>query len=137
MDNVGCYGTEARLTDCAYDMDTISDDYTYDDDYSSEDTHYGDVWIDCSSSTSEPDGCKGNTDCSKTPGDENDSSFNNAKSKNKSSNEANSDEGNDVALILAVVALVGFVLVSTVIISYIIYIIWKKQSGARQSMRWV
>ncbi|CAI8015578.1 Neurotrypsin [Geodia barretti] len=138
MDNVGCYGTEARLIDCAYDMETIID-YTddYSEDYASEDTHYGDVWIDCSSSTSTtsgPDGCKGNTDCSKTPGDENDSGGNNAKSKDKSSSEADSDEGNDVALILAVVAFVGFVLVSTVIISFIVYFIWKK-GGARQSMR--
>ena len=38
MDNVGCYGAEARLTDCAYYRDT------------SEDSHSGDVWIDCSSS---------------------------------------------------------------------------------------
>ena len=140
MDNVGCYGTEARLIDCAYDMETIID-YTddYSEDYASEDTHYGDVWIDCSSSTSTtsgPDGCKGNTDCIKTPGDEIDSGGNNAKSKDKSSSEADSDEGNDVALILAVVAFVGFVLVSTVIISFIVYFIWKK-GGARQSMRWV
>ena len=38
MDNIGCHGTEARLTDCAYHRDT------------SEDSHSGDVWIDCSSS---------------------------------------------------------------------------------------
>jgi hypothetical protein len=38
MDNVGCHGTEAKLTDCAYHRDT------------SEDRHSGDVWIDCSSS---------------------------------------------------------------------------------------
>ncbi|CAI8015582.1 Neurotrypsin [Geodia barretti] len=39
MDNIGCHGTEARLTDCAYHRDT------------SEDSHSGDVWIDCSSSS--------------------------------------------------------------------------------------
>ena len=38
MDNIGCHGTETRLTDCAYHRDT------------SEDSHSGDVWIDCSSS---------------------------------------------------------------------------------------
>ena len=64
--------------------------------------------------TSEPDGCKGNTDCSKPPGDENYSGINKAKLKDKSTNEADSGEGNDVALILAVVALVSFVLVSAV-----------------------
>ena len=39
MDNVGCHGTETRLTDCAYHRDT------------SEDSHSGDIWIDCSSSS--------------------------------------------------------------------------------------
>ena len=41
MDNVGCYGTETRLTDCAYHRDT------------SEDRHSGDVWIDCRGSSGE------------------------------------------------------------------------------------
>ena len=35
MDNVGCYGPEAKLTHCAYHTDT------------SEDSHSRDVWIDC------------------------------------------------------------------------------------------
>ena len=35
MDNVGCHGTEAKLTDCAYHRDT------------SEDRHSGDIWIEC------------------------------------------------------------------------------------------
>ena len=38
MDDVGCYGTEDRLIDCAYHTDT------------SEDSHSGDVWMDCSNS---------------------------------------------------------------------------------------
>ena len=37
MDNVGCYGTEEKLIDCAYHTNT------------SGDKHSGDVWIDCSS----------------------------------------------------------------------------------------
>ena len=36
MDNVGCYGTEAKLTDCAYHRET------------SDDHNSGVVWIDCS-----------------------------------------------------------------------------------------
>ena len=40
MDNVGCHGTEAKLTDCAYHTDT------------SEDSHSRDVWIDCMSESS-------------------------------------------------------------------------------------
>ena len=36
MKNIGCYGTEDKLTDCAYIRG------------SNEDTHSDDIWIDCS-----------------------------------------------------------------------------------------
>ena len=35
MDNVGCHGTEAKLTDCAYHRDTREDHLS------------GDIWIEC------------------------------------------------------------------------------------------
>ena len=37
MDNVGCYGTEEKLIDCAYHTNTRRD------------RHSGEVWIDCGS----------------------------------------------------------------------------------------
>ena len=39
MDNIGCQGTENKLTECGYHTDT------------SEDSHSGDIWIDCSDSS--------------------------------------------------------------------------------------
>ena len=35
MDNVACYGSEAKLIDCSYYMNTNEDD------------HINDIWIDC------------------------------------------------------------------------------------------
>ena len=123
MDNVGCYGTENRLIDCAYNTDTR------------EDTHTGDVWIDCSGykSTSEPDGGKGISDGT---GNGSDGSESNAESKENSRDEEDSDSGNSVALVLAVLALIGVLLIFIVLICYIIYMMWKKRSGD-QKMRWV
>ena len=43
MDNVACRGTEENLTDCSYNTDT------------SEGTHSQDIWIDCSSVSSDSD----------------------------------------------------------------------------------
>ena len=126
MDNVGCYGTEAKLTDCAYDTDT------------SEDTHYGDVWIDCSMSSSvnsKPNGNKNSFDMDSNNGNNsqttdtgnnggNNGGMNNAESTDK---DGDSDSGNDAALILAILAFVGFILVSAAFVSSIFYIIWNKQ----------
>ena len=80
MDNVGCHGTEARLTDCAYHRDT------------SEDRHSGDIWIDCSSSSTE------------------------------SNNNTETDSGDNVTgFIVAPVALVSLVLLSNIaFVSYIL-----------------
>ena len=35
MDNVACYGSEEKLTDCSYHTDT------------NEDNHINDIWIEC------------------------------------------------------------------------------------------
>ena len=123
MDNVGCYGTENRLIDCAYNTDTR------------EDTHTGDVWIDCSGykSTSKPDGGKGIGDGT---GNGSDGSESNAESKENSRDEEDSDSGNSVALILSILALIGVLLIF-IVLCYIIYMMWKKRSGVNQKMRWV
>ena len=39
MDNIGCQGNETKLIECGYHTDT------------SEDSHSGDIWIDCSDSS--------------------------------------------------------------------------------------
>ena len=133
MDTVGCYGTESKLIDCTYHMDT------------SEDTHSGDIWIDCSSSTTrEPDR---NNDNDKSDGNNGHSSNDsNEESSEVTSNDNGSDNdvsvknseskqtsNNDIAkvsVILAAVSLMGFVLLSIVIG----YILCKKQSGIHQTM---
>ena len=48
MDNVACYGSEDRLTDCTYHTDT------------SEDTHDNDIWIICGTQRTDSSGLPNN-----------------------------------------------------------------------------
>lgn len=120
MDSVGCYGSEAKLIECSYHMDT------------SEDSHSGDVWIDCSTrSSSEPDGSSDNDDQS------NDHTVTNGTSKGSSSNSVSSENDERAlglartAVILGAMSLTGFLLVS---VAFVSYIFCKKQSKIRKRM---
>ena len=91
MDNVGCFGTEAKLIDCAYHTDT------------SEDRHSDDIWMDCMSTggtTSNPNGSNGANSSDKTGAETSD---------------------HDIELIVALVALVGVILLAIAVVSYIIW----------------
>ena len=104
MDDVGCYGTEDRLIDCAYHTDT------------SEDSHSGDVWIKCDTASSDPDGTN---------------SANNIDTGEKTATaEAGTDS--DTEVIVAVVALVGFILLAIAFVGYIIY---TRKSGMRERIK--
>ena len=75
MDNIGCQGTENKLIECGYHTDT------------SEDSHSGDIWIDCSDS----------------------STATNDESKSSSNDDAALEARTNAALALAVVTLIGFI----------------------------
>ena len=111
MDDVGCYGAEDRLIDCAYHTDT------------SEDSHSGDVWIECDSASSDPDGTNraNNTDT----GEKTDTS-----EKTATTAEAGTDS--DTGLIVAVVALVVLIILTIAFVGYIIY---TRRSGKRERMK--
>jgi hypothetical protein len=92
MDNVGCHGTEAKLTDCAYHRDT------------SEDRHSGDIWIEC--------------DPASDPGPEIESDD----SKSGRGNNDTLEKGSQDGLAVALVALIISLLVTLALVGYIIFI---------------
>ena len=75
MDNIGCQGTENKLIECGYHTDT------------SEDSHSGDIWIDCSDSSS-----------------------------NDELKDAALDKRTSAALAVAVVTLIGFILLAIALV---------------------
>ena len=97
MDNIGCQGTENKLIECGYHTDT------------SEDSHSGDIWIDCSDS----------------------STATNDESKSSSSEVAALKARTNAALTLAVVIPICFILLAIVLIICI------KKGLIRQKMKWV
>ena len=108
MDNIGCHGTEARLTDCAYHRDT------------SEDRHSGDIWIECDTiSKPEPE--------DKT---ETDPKSNGIQTEQR----VVSEKGSDVGLIVALVALIISIVVTIVLVGCLLY---KKQEHIREKIRFV
>ena len=96
MDNIGCQGTENKLIECGYHTDT------------SEDSHSGDIWIDCSDSSSI------------TTNDE---------SKSSSNDVAALEARTNAALTLTVVIPICFILLG------IVFIICIKKSLIRQKMK--
>jgi hypothetical protein len=93
MDNVGCHGTETRLTDCAYHRDT------------SEDSHSGDIWIECDPASDPGPGPEIESDDSKSGGGNNDTL----------------EKGSQDGLAVALVALVISLLVTFALVGYIIF----------------
>ena len=91
MDNVGCHGTEAKLTGCAYHRDT------------SEDRPSGDIWIEC--------------DPASNPGPEIQSYDPKSGRGNKDTLEKGSQDG----LTMALVALIISLLVTFALVGYIIF----------------
>ena len=117
MDNVGCYGTEDRLIDCAYHTDT------------SEDSHSGDVWIECDTASSDPDGT--NRTNNTYTGEKTDNGEK-ADTGEKTATTAEAGTNSDTGVIVAVVALVGLIILAIAFVGYIIY---TRQSGIRERMK--
>ena len=92
MDNVGCHGTEAKLTDCAYHRDTREDHLS------------GDIWIECDPA-SDP-----------VPEIESDDS------KICRGNNDTLEKGSQDGLAVALVALIISLLVTFALVGYIIFI---------------
>ena len=97
MDNIGCQGTENKLIECGYHTDT------------SEDSHSGDIWIDCSDS----------------------STATNDELMSSSSDDTDLEARTNAALALAVVTTIFFILLA------IFVIICMKKGLIRQKMKWV
>ena len=115
MDNIGCYGTEVKLIECAYNTDT------------SEDSHSHDIWIDCSSSSpaSEYDRSNDNN-INKGEG--------NIGSRNVDEDSTTLEIKANVALILVILIMVGLIFVLLAKIGYMIY---RRRGGIRQKKRFV
>ena len=105
MDNVGCHGTEDRLIDCTYHTDT------------SEDSHSGDIWIECDSASSDPDGTN---------------RANNIDTGEKTATTAEAGTDSDTGVIMAAVSLVGLIILAIAFVGYIIY---TRRSGIRERMK--
>ena len=108
MDNVGCHGTEAKLTDCAYHRDT------------SEDRHSGDIWIEC--------------DPASDPGPEDKTETDPKSDGIRTEQRVISEKGSDVGLIVALVALIISIVVTIVLVGCLLY---KKQEHIREKIRFV
>ena len=113
MDNVGCHGTETRLTDCAYHRDT------------SEDSHSGDIWIECDT-TSKPEP----EDKTETDQKDDDPKSDGIQTEQR----VVSEKGSDVGLIVALVALIISIVVTIVLVGCVLY---KKQEHIREKIRFV
>ena len=97
MDNIGCQGTENKLIECGYHTDT------------SEDSHSGDIWIDCSDS----------------------STATNDELMSSSSDDTELEARTNAALALAVVIPICFIVLAIALVICI------KRGLIRQKMKWV
>ena len=118
MDNVGCYGTEARLTDCAYHRDT------------SEDSHSGDVWIDCRF-ISQPDESNAKSDNNNGTNIISDKGKSNDMSRNTDSDSAEVEIKVNMALILALFILSGLIFALFAKFCHIIFLRRKRSQKVR------
>ena len=105
MDNVACYGSEDKLTDCTYHTDT------------SEDVHKDDIWINCNVINSN----EGPTSVT------NDQQSTEERSKSESPT-------NTTALVVSLVGLAIIILVIGLLIGYKVYQ-HKRKSGTATTNR--